>query len=370
MSESGSFIMAFNVILIVANILTYRTFKDISVVGKTNIDLASMYVIVYVYTLIYISILIFLLKWVVYTSADFIGGTIDLSKFEKYISYLMKKPISIASYVLPLYVLCAIMSYSFDVNIMFGSDNMYSPYFQSFSCLLVMLFSVILEKKKLTTPEGTELIRFFLMSVTALSLLQNTVSTNSTKGGLDKFIAYVVNFLLNFNWNIIFILTPFILFGLGVLSVVFKVPVVNITMLCCGAAVVILLLTLLYINENIVTFFQKAQKFLFDNIILRSLLSWMLTVLVYSMPLLFVTYANGENPSEIFEIFKEIFNVQFRKILLAIIVILYSLQKFTSASDGKIKIVLNFMIMLSLILSSYKPDTSKLVSLPSVNTSP
>lgn len=339
---SMNFKFIFVIILICANFFTYRTFKDVDINKKTKAELALMYVVSYVYTLIYIMLLLYVIKWSGYISSMIFGVVVD--EFDEGISLLMRESFTSTLYVLPIYIVCAILSYSLDVNIMYGNDKKYSPYFQAYSFALVIILTFILQHK--ANIEDEQLIRFLVISITGMSLLQNSLPTNSS-GTIERIISSIVNFFINFNWNIVFILLPFILFSIGAVSLVLNPLFFLVPGSLIAVAIFGFYLLQIKFNEQMTT----LHKIIFDNVLLKSFLTWILTIIVYSLPLFIMSFVKTGEVTKIVDVFLEIFNKKFANVLAVFAGVLYIFKTFLKIPDEKMRIILNLCIVLILLIT-------------------
>jgi len=326
-----------------ANLLTYRTFKDVAFSKDTS---TLMYIIVYVYTLIYIMLLFYIFKWLGYVASYFSGMVLD--DLDDKIGYYMRESLENALYVLPIYLIIVLLSFSLNVNIMYNAEKKYSPYFQIFSFLLVFLLSFTMKAND--KLEDKDLIRFLLIAITVMSALQNALPTNASStnmGSIDRMITSIVNFIINFNWNLVLIFIPFVLVLIAAMSM--AVNPLNVAMVI-GAIIIVFFGFFLVRDktEKVMKYFQKQMA---DNVVLKSTISLILLVMFYSTPLFAASYMKTGDVSKIAKLIIEIFNKKFAIILSVMGMILYSLQKFVIMSDDNTKFIFNMLIILGLYVS-------------------
>ena len=337
-----------------ASFLTYMTFKNVKIEKKTKEELALMYIIIYVYTLIYIFITLCIWKWL----SNVIRLTFNYETGDKGFSSLMKSSFKNSLYVLPFYVILTILSYTLDINIMY-SKNMFcdknkkclSPNFQAYTCIIFFIITYCSKNKP--DIEHVELVRYLLLAITGMSLLKNSIPANYD-GTIDRITATIVNVIVNFNWNLLMILLPFILFFAFILVFVFMKQsdiemwsyIILILFICLSAFIMVCIFQASY-KKN---FLKIAQKFLFDKIVIKSLLSWVFTTVIYSLPLFIISFAKTGKTTEIWDIVSSVFNYKFGNILIFIIAIMYSFEKLLHIND-KINILVNLFIFLNLMIS-------------------
>jgi hypothetical protein len=345
----SKYTVLFVFIMILANLLTYRTFKDV-VFSKDTATL--LYIVVYVYTLIYIMLMFYMFKWMGYV-ASYFSGTV-LGDFDEKIGDYMKESFANAVFVLPIYLIIVLLSFSLNVNIMYNSQKKYSPYFQIFSFVIVFVgFILSFSMKSTDKMEDKDLIRFMLIAITMMGTLQSALPTNTSSmntGAIDKMINSFVNSVLNFNWNIVLIFIPFLLVLVGAMSMVVNPVNVGIVV----GSLIIIILGFFLVRDKAKKALKNFQKQITDNVLLKATLSWTLAVLFYSTPLFAASYMMTGDVSKLTTVMVEIFNKKFLIILSVMRMILYSLQKFVIISDDKIKIIFNMMIILGLQVSKNK----------------
>ena len=278
---------------------------------------------------------------------SYLSGMV-LDDLDEKIGYYMKESLENALYVFPIYLIIVLLSFSLNVNIMYNSKKKYSPYFQLFSFFLVFVLSFIMKADyKL---EDKDLIRYLLIAITVMSALQNALPTNTSSanaGSIDRMITSIVNFILNFNWNLVIIFIPFIIVFMGAISMVVDPIKIAIVL----GAIAIVVFGLLLIRTKLTHEVQVFQKHIANNVILKSSISWILSVMFYSIPLFAASYMKTGDVSKITLAIVELFNKKFGIILSVIMAVLFSLQQFVKISDDKMKMIFNMFIVLGLYVS-------------------
>jgi len=361
------FKLCYVIIIIFSHRLTYMTFRyeknieenSVSAAKQQKINVSLMYIVVYIYNLLYIMLLLHIVNWfgqlynLIMKSTD--------TTFEKNIGEIMQQSFSNAYYTLPIYVLLSMMSYGFDINLLFNSDNTYSAAFQTFSLVTTLIFVLVFKHK----PEldNKTLMTYFVFAITLFSLAKNTVPSANGKSssGIDSFINGFVNLFLHFNWTLLYISIPFIVVFMGGVSLM-----VDPTLVMIYSSIIIVSIicfTLVYKLMKKGLDFEPPPKLkklieivslIINPPVIKHLVSWMLSLLIYTVPLLVITFlkdTSGIDTMLFVKTMMEVFNITFAKSLGVIYLFMIPLQSTFKIDANIIKNIVNLLIISGLIVS-------------------
>jgi len=341
-------------IIVIANILTYNTFKFLNPKGKNQIELAILYVIIYVYSVLYSIIICYISKWLV-RLAD-LGLGINVENKIELIEKLIKNIFDLAIYTLPFHILIGILSLAFQKHLMFDHKNDFSWSYQLFSCIISIVAAYIYKDKDISLV-AEQLIRYYIMFVTVLSLVKINVNIDGSST-INRFADGIVNLFLNINLNKIIILLPLILLISGIVMVTLGVDIPTLIQFACLCLFVFITILsygtagtyfskLLGLNVNK----DKAPKLP----VLKAVSKWFVFMSVYLIPLYaYIAMTKGELLGDFSKELLKTFNVHFIIILISGTITLFILDKaFGSMDEKQMAKLSSLMILVSIGLSNF-----------------
>lgn len=339
-------------IIVIANIFTYSTFKFLNPKGRSQIELALLYVIIYIYTVLYSIVICYMSKWVVRLFE--VGMDIKLDNNIELIEKLIKNIFDLAVYTLPFHIFIGILSLTFQKHLIFDHKDDYSWSYQLFSCI-ISIFVAYMYKNKDISLDAEQIIRYYIIFVTVLSLVKMNVNIDGAST-INRFADGIVNLFLNINLKKILIFLPLILMIIGIIMVALRVDIPTIIKYTCMCLFVFLVILLLgglgtYISKkngsNVDT--EKQLKLP----VLKAVSKWFVFMAVYLLPLIvYIATTKKELLSDFSNELLKTFDIHFRIILAFGTIVLFILDKSLRTMDQKQMTRLSsLMILMSILLS-------------------
>lgn len=281
-------------IIVIANIFTYSSFKFLNSTKRSQIELAILYVIIYVYTVLYSIALCYMSKWVVRLAN--VGGLMSEETSNnniELIETLIKNCFDLAIYTLPFHIFIGILSLSFQKHLMFDYNGNYLWSYQLFSCIISLIVAYMYNDKDISL-DAEQIIRYYIIFVTVLSLVKLNVNIGGAST-INRFADGIVSFFLNVNVKKIVILAPLIMMIYGITMVALGIDIptmMKYTCMCLGIFLIILLLGGAGTYFGLIPNSDKPSKL---PIALKAISKWFIFMAVYLTPLYaYIAMTKGE----------------------------------------------------------------------------
>lgn len=342
-------------IIVIANIFTYNSFKFLNSTNKSQIELAILYVIIYVYTVLYSIAICYMSKWVI-RLAEVGDMVIEVDSYIEFIEKLIKNCFDLAIYTLPFHIFIGILSLSFQKHLMFDYKGNYLWSYQLFSCIISLILAYMYHDKDISL-DAEQIIRYYIIFVTVLSLVKLNVNIGGAST-INRFADGIVSFFLNVNLKKIVILIPLIMmiFGIAMLAFGIDIPtIIQYTCICLAVFLIILLLggTITYISKELGLNLNPDKPLIKLPIALKAISKWFIFMAVYLIPLYaYIALMKGELIQKFTNEFINIFNINFQKILGMGTFSLFFLNKILGVMDEKQMTKMSSLIILVAILLS------------------
>ena len=339
-------------IIVIANIFTYSSFKFLNTTKRSQIELAILYVIIYVYTVLYSIAICYMSKWVVRLVEVGIGrnfnGNIEL------IEKLIKNIFDLAIYTLPFHILIGILSLSFQKHLMFDHNGNYLWSYQLFSCIISLVLAYMYNDKNISL-DAEQIIRYYIIFVTVLSLVKINVNIDSTST-INRLADGIVNLFLNINLKKIVIFLPLIMMIFGIVMVLLGIDISAILLYICislGVFIFILLLGGLrtYISKKIGLNIDTEKQLKLP--VLKAVSKWFIFMVVYLVPLYaYIAMTKGELVEKFTEELMKIFDINFQRILgIGTITLSILNMSFGVIDEKEMSRLISLMILSAIMLS-------------------
>jgi len=307
---------------------------------------------------------------VAHTTFDF-----DHTFLSNVISEAIQTSFQNAIRILPFSLFIATITNFFEKPILFDTTGKFSPFYLAFVFIINMFTMFIYRNNQIQLSEQG-IISAFILFVIVISIFkvnQPSVDTTNASNSLDRFITFCLNFFLNFNVKILYILMPFILFFAIAFFLITDATTERVLQAAAVFTVSILLIVLIAIIHgavkkhqrksrsgknaatNLSSFMSTAnQAFttVANPVVLKPFLKTSLYLAFYSVPLAAYIYLTSNN----FDLFKQkylgTFNKQFLEIMTASYVVTSVLHKFISIKQQQVDKFVSLQIVLALLVSN------------------
>lgn len=337
-------------IIVIANIFTYSTFKFLNPTNRSQIELAILYVIIYVYTVLYSIAICYMSKWVVRLVE--VGADIKLDAKIELIEKLIKNIFDLAIYTLPFHVLIGILSLAFQQHLMFSHKNDYLWSYQLFSCIISIIVAYVYNDQDISF-DAHQIIRYYIIFVTVLSLIKMNINIDGASS-INRFADGIVGFFLNVNLKKILIIMPLIMMILSAAMVTLNISYANsLKYICIGLLVCGIILATSF---NLMNRYSKVNVDTEKRLklpVLKAVSKWFIFMAVYLAPLYaYIAMTKGELVGNFTTELMKTFDINFLKILGVGTSALFILDKAFSAMDQKeMTRVSSLMILAAILLS-------------------
>ena len=339
-------------IIVIANIFTYSTFKFLNPTNRSQVELAILYVIIYVYTVLYSIAICYMTKWVVRLVE--VGMNITLNDNIELIEKLIKNIFDLAIYTLPFHILIGILSLSFQKHLMFDYNGKYLWSYQLFSCIVSLIIAYMYNDKDISL-DAEQIIRYYIIFVTVLSLVKLNVNIDGAST-VNRFADGIVNLFLNINLKKIVIIMPLIMMIFGILMFVLGIDIPIIIQWVCICLIVLLIILLLgglgtYISKKL-GLNPNSDKTL-KLPALKAVSKWFIFMAVYSIPLYtYIAMTKQELLGNFSTELMKTFDGHFQTILAGGTITLFILDKaFNTMDEKQMTRVSSLMILVAILLS-------------------
>ena len=342
-------------IIVIANIFTYSSFKFLNTTKRSQIELAILYVIIYVYTVLYSIAICYMSIWLI-RLAD-VGGTVGIETAKnniKLIEKLIKNIFDLAIYTLPFHILIGILSLSFQKHLMFDHNGNYLWSYQLFSCIISLVLAYMYNDKNISL-DAEQIIRYYIIFVTVLSLVKINVNIDSTST-INRLADGIVNLFLNINLKKIVIFLPLIMMIFGIVMVLLGIDISAILLYICislGVFIFILLLGGLrtYISKKIGLNIDTEKQLKLP--VLKAVSKWFIFMVVYLVPLYaYIAMTKGELVEKFTEELMKIFDINFQRILgIGTITLSILNMSFGVIDEKEMSRLISLMILSAIMLS-------------------
>ena len=363
-------------LLTMGNILTYNSFKYYfkkSGSAIAPIENSLLYPLVNSYIGLYAIILSYVGKWIVKIATLSLGESPNF----KFMDSLLKSSIIFTfktmMYSTSMFVLIGLLTYIFKMHIAFNSKGKYSMGFQGVVFLINVALLLIATKYDLNLTDET-IIRSFIIMVTLLSLIKTNIKYDNSSM-VDRWSSGFANFFLNFNFKLLVIFSPFVIFGLLGYMIATETSTEKMTLYAGIGVMIIMSFILIAIvnakiekhkresesgrkaNKGFMTAlapFKEAASVVFNPAVLKSIFKWATYVVIYSIPLvLYIKFTSDD-----FEIFKKKYFATFNQRFAVMIGCAYAsmsiLHKYIKLDPASIERLMSLIIASSLIMSQRK----------------
>ena len=363
-------------LLTMGNILTYNSFKYyFKKSGSTiaPIENSLLYPLVNSYIGLYAIILSYVGKWIVKIATLSLGESPNF----KFMDSLLKSSIIFTfktmMYSTSMFVLIGLLTYIFKMHIAFNSKGKYSMGFQGVVFLINVALLLIATKYDLNLTDET-IIRSFIIMVTLLSLIKTNIKYDNSSM-VDRWSSGFTNFFLNFNFKLLVIFSPFVIFGLLGYMIATETPAEKMTLYAgIGVMIIMSFILIAIVNAKIekhkresesgrkankgfmvaLAPFKEAASVVLNPAVLKSIFKWATYVVIYSIPLvLYIKFTSDD-----FEIFKKKYFATFNQRFAVMIGCAYAsmsiLHKYIKLDPASIERLMSLIIASSLIMSQRK----------------
>jgi len=300
-------------IIVIANIFTYSTFKFLNPTNRSQIELAILYVIIYVYTVLYSIAICYMSKWVVRLAE--VGMDIKLDANIELIEKLIKNIFDLSIYILPFHILLGIISLAIQKHLMFDHNGNYLWSYQLFSCIISVVVAYMYNDKNISL-DAEQIIRYYIIFVTVLSLIKMNVNIDGAST-INRYADGLVSFFLNVNLKKILIIMPLIMMIFGIAMVTMNISVSDsLKYTCIGLLVCGLILAtsfnLMNSYSTVNVDYEKTPKLP----AIKAVSKWFIFMAVYLIPLYaYIAATKGELVGKFTEELMKTFNFNFQIIL-------------------------------------------------------
>ena len=342
-------------IIVIANIFTYSTFKFLNPTNRSQIELAILYVIIYVYTVLYSIAICYMSKWVVRLVE--VGMDIQLDANLELLEKLIKNIFDLAIYTLPFHILIGILSLAFQKHLMFDHNGNYLWSYQLFSCIISLVVAYMYNDKNISL-DAEQIIRYYIIFVTVLSLIKMNVNIDGAST-INRYADGLVSFFLNVNLKKILIIMPLIMMIYGIVLAMTDMGVSNSIKYIC-------IVLLIFASILAISAFDRSKAKANANIdyektpklpAIKAVSKWFIFMAVYLIPLYaYIAVTKGELVENFSKELMKTFDINFQIILAIGTIVLFILDKTFSAMDQKqITRLSSLMILVSIMLSKITP---------------
>ena len=344
-------------IIVIANIFTYSSFKFLNTTKRSQIELAILYVIIYVYTVLYSIAICYMSKWVV-RLAD-VGGAVGIETAKnniKLIEKLIKNIFDLAIYTLPFHILIGILSLAFQKHLMFDHNGDYLWSYQLFSCIMSLIVAYMYNDKDISL-DAEQIIRYYIIFVTVLSLVKMNVNIDGAST-INRFADGIVNLVLNVNLKKRLIIMPLIIMIIGSVMVTLGISISDGLkyMFMIQLGICLILAISINLMNRYSTFNVNTEKKLAQLPVLKAVSKWFIFMGVYLVPLyLYIAMTKREVLRNFSNELMNTFDDYFQIILVAGTITLFILDKGLSVMDQKqITKLSSLMILVAILLSKIR----------------
>ena len=368
-------ISAVIVTTIVANILTYQSFryyKKPTTKGATS-DAIVMYPLVNLYVVLYSMLILLTGKWAV--DVCHMTFSFDKEKIQSIITESIQASFQGAIRMVPLSILMGFISFFFEKNLLFTPTGKFSPYYLSF-VFIINLCTMLIYKNNPVELSDQNIISYFIILVTIISIFkvnQPTLDTKNASSSLDRFVTFCINFFLNFNMKIVYVLMPFILFFTMIFFTVTGTTFEQILKLSVLSLLFVFILIIVALIHGAIKKHQRKSKSgrdsadnlskvtnvlsntfstAFNPAVLRPFLKTGMYLVLYSIPLAFYVYFTSNDFSILKQKYFKTFNKSFLEILAMCYIATAVLQKFITISQQQINKFVSLQIVIALVLTN------------------
>ena len=370
---------------VVSNILTFQSFKyyrkSVNVKknsegsNETSNETLVMYPLISLYVVLYSMITLLIAKWsveVAHTTFKF-----DKTFIINVISEAIQGSFQNAIRMIPLSSFIGLLASFFEKPIIFDAEGKFSPFYLAFMFIVNML-SMFIYRNNMVELTEQGIISAFVMFVTVVSIFkvnQPTLDTRNASTALDRFVTFCLNFFLNFNMKIIYILMPFILFFTVAFFMITETTMEKALKVSALAAIFVFSFIIIALIHGAVKKHQRKSKSgrdaaknfskitstlgdafttAFNPAVLRPFMKTALYLAIYSVPLAAYIHFTSKD----FTLFKQkylgTFNKQFFEILAFSYIVTSILHKFISITQEQINKFVSLQIVIALALSNNK----------------
>lgn len=351
------------VTIIIANLLTYFTFRNYrknTDANKSKLDKALIYVIIYLYVVLYSMFISYFSKWLLQVTGS-LKSNFDPTNALQVIDQNIIDIVQNIVFTIPVFVVVSYITHLFNTSLLFNSANYYSPYYQLYVTIACIL-SLITFKQRVKEGfniSNDRIIQSFFIFVTVLTFLKSTVP--DTSFGLISIIEDITNnmlrIFLNFKWEYLLIILPFIIFIGGITITYLDIPMdkqLKILLLFVGIFSIFLTIALIVKYTKNLKSVKTFKSILQNNPSLNTTLKWLRFILAYSLPLFVFTRLNNGNIRNLFYEFKStLLNKKFLVLLLITLRTLTILPRYIAVEDTVIKQLTSVLLLTSVIVSKY-----------------
>lgn len=343
-------------IIVIANIFTYSSFKFLNTTKRSQIELAILYVIIYVYTVLYSIAICYMSKWVVRLVEVGIGrnfnGNIEL------IEKLIKNIFDLAIYTLPFHILIGILSLSFQKHLMFDHNGNYLWSYQLFSCIISLVLAYMYNDKNISL-DAEQIIRYYIIFVTVLSLVKINVNIDGMST-INRLADGIVNLFLNINLKKIVIFLPLIMMIFGIVMVLLGIDISAILLYICISLGVFMKILAIGSLKTYLTkkaggdvIMNKIEDKSLKLPILKAVSKWFIFMAVYLVPLYaYIAMTKGELVGKFTEELIKIFDINFQRILgIGTITLSILNMSFGVIDEKEMSRLISLMILSAIMLS-------------------
>lgn len=368
-------ISAVIVTTIVANILTYQSFryyKKPTTKGATS-DAIVMYPLVNLYVVLYSMLILLTGKWAV--DVCHMTFSFDKEKIQSIITESIQASFQGAIRMVPFSVLMGFISFFFEKNLLFTPTGKFSPYYLSFA-FIINLCAMLIYKNNPVDLSDQNIISYFIILVTIISIFkvnQPTLDTKNASSSLDRFVTFCINFFLNFNMKIVYVLMPFILFFTMIFFTITGTTFEQILKLSVLSLLFVFILIIVALIHGAIKKHQRKSKSgrdsannlskvtnvlsntlstAFNPAVLRPFLKTGMYLVLYSIPLAFYVYFTSNDFSILKQKYFKTFNKSFLEILAMCYIATAVLQKFITISQQQINKFVSLQIVIALVLTN------------------
>jgi len=346
-------------IIVIANIFTYSSFKFLNTTKRSQIELAILYVIIYVYTVLYSIAICYMSIWLI-RLAD-VGGTVGIETAKnniKLIEKLIKNIFDLAIYTLPFHILIGILSLSFQKHLMFDHNGNYLWSYQLFSCIISLVLAYMYNDKNISL-DAEQIIRYYIIFVTVLSLVKINVNIDGMST-INRLADGIVNLFLNINLKKIVIFLPLIMMIFGIVMVLLGIDISAILLYICISLGVFMKILAIGSLKTYLTkkaggdvIMNKIEDKSLKLPILKAVSKWFIFMAVYLVPLYaYIAMTKGELVGKFTEELIKIFDINFQRILgIGTITLSILNMSFGVIDEKEMSRLISLMILSAIMLS-------------------
>lgn len=367
------------VIISLAHVFTYYSFKyhTKKTDKHSNVEDALMYPLVNSYVGLYSILLSFTGIWLYKVAALSFGESQDLEWVNELFKSCVRFSFNTMAYSTPIITGLGLMAYLFKTQFILNSKNEYSVTFQVFMCILTLLLFVVSNESEIQIKDES-VIKYFIVLITFVALLKTNQSFNENASQIDVLASSFSNVFLNFNWKLLIILLPFVIFAIAGYMTVTDTPLEKMTKYLIVAmslvvTFVVLAIILAKIEKNkrenesgrkadkgfqtALAPFKEAVYLVINPAVLKSLTKWSVYLVIYSLPLALYVKLTSNNFNLFKQKYMETFNKRFLFMLFSGYGTISIMHNYIKLDADHIEKIMSLVIATSLIISRTTPSS-------------